>query len=233
MESRIRVLLLIACALMQSGCSLWPFSRKHAAVQEPVDATVGTTAANAAAPAVVEPEVVRRKVKTPKIKTSNFEVGPYVGTFSIEDFGVNPVYGGRLAYHISEDFFAEALIGRTNAGRTSYETLSGGANLLTTSQRQLTYYDLAFGYNLFPGEVFIGRRRAFNSAFYVTGGVGGTHFAGDSRFTVMMGAGYRLLLNDWLAAHLDVRDHIFDIDLLGTNKTSHNLETSLGVTVYF
>jgi len=230
MESRIRVLLLIACAAALSGCSLWPFHRKHA--EEPASVPVEATAADGTAPQVVEPTVKRRKVKTPTIKNSNFEIGPYIGTFSIEDFGVNPVYGARIAYHISEDFFAEATVGRTNAGLTSYERLSGGAQLLTDSQRRLTYYDLSFGYNIFPGEVFIGRR-AFNSAFYVDGGVGSTRFAGDDRFTLSMGAGYRLLLNNWLAAHLDVRDHIFDIDLLGSNKTSHNLETTMGVTVFF
>ena len=177
--------------------------------------------------------MVRRKVKTPKIKNSNFEIGPFVGTYSAQDFGVNPVLGARLTYHISEDFFADALVGRTTVGRTSYEQLSGGAQLLTDSQRKLTYYTMDFGYNLFPGEVFIGRRRALNSALYVTGGVGATHFAGDNHFTVTLGAGYRLLLNDWLAAHFDVRDSIFDTDLLGTTKTTHNLETGLGVTVYF
>ena len=228
MESRIRVLLLIACALALSGCSWWPFHRKHAEEPVPVEAT----AADGTAPAVVEPTVKRRKIKTPHIKHSNFELGPYVGTFSTEDFGVNPVYGARLTYHISEDFFSEGLIGRTNTGLTSYERLSGGAQLLTASQRVLTYYDLAFGYNLFPGEVFIGHR-AFNSSLYVTGGFGATHFAGDDRFTLTLGAGYRLLLNNWLAAHVDVRDHIFDIDLLGSNKTTHNLETALGVTVFF
>ena len=51
--------------------------------------------------------------------------------------------------------------------------------------------------------------------------------------TLSIGAGYRLLLNDWLAAHFDVRDHVFEIDLLGSNKTTHNLETGLGVTVFF
>jgi outer membrane beta-barrel protein len=229
MESRIRVLLLIACALALGGCSAWPFHKKQREEPLPVEAT----SMDGTAAAVVEPEVVRRKVKTPKIKNSNFEIGPYVGTYSAEDFGVNPVYGVRLTYHISEDFFAEALIGRTNTGLTSYERLSGSANLLTDSQRKLTYYNLAFGYDLFPGEVFIGRRRAFNSAFYVTGGVGATHFAGDDRFTLAMGAGYRLLLNNWLAAHFDVRDQLFDIDLLGSNKTAHNLETGFGVTVFF
>lgn len=229
MESRLRVLLLIALTLPLAGCSLWPFGRDEVEPSEPVEAT----SAEGGAPAVVEPEVVRREVEEPEIETSDFEIGPYVGTFSTEDFGVNPVKGARLTYHISEDFFAEALVGRTEASRTSFERLSGGADLLTDSERRLTYYNLAFGYNLFPGEVFIGRRRAFNSAFYVTAGFGSTKFAGDDRFTVSVGAGYRLLLNDWLVAHLDVRDHMFEIDLLGSNKNTHNLETALGVTVFF
>ena len=230
MESRLRVLLLSVVALALGGCSMWPFHKRPRATVQPAEASVvedGTT------PAVVEPQVVRRKVKTPKIRNSNFELGPYVGTYSAEDFGVNPVVGARLTYHISEDFFTDALLGQTKTSLTSYERLSGGAQLLTDSQRKLTYYSIDFGYNLFPGEVFVGRRRAFNSALYLIGGVGSTHFAGDSHFTVTLGTGYRLLLNDWLAAHIDVRDHVFDTDLLGTNKTSHNLETALGVTVFF
>ena len=64
-------------------------------------------------------------------------------------------------------------------------------------------------------------------------GVGATKFGGGTHFTVMAGAGYRLLLTDKLAAHLDVRDHVFQNDLLGYQKTVHNLETTLGVTTYF
>ncbi len=229
MESRLRVLLLIAACTPLAGCALWPFGKGDADEPPPIEATT----AEGGAPAVVEPEVVRRRVRVPEIENSDFEVGPYVGTFSTEDFGVNPVFGARLTYHVSEDFFAEALVGRTEASRTSFERLSGGADLLTDSERRLTYYNLAFGYNLFPGEVFIGRRRAFNSAFYVTAGFGSVKFAGDDRFSVSVGAGYRLLLNDWLTAHLDVRDHMFEIDLLGSNKNTHNLETALGVTVFF
>ena len=191
MESRLRVLLLIAASLPLSGCALWPFGGDRGEAADPVEAT----SAEGTAPAVVEPGVVRHEIDVPEIETSDFEVGPYVGTFSTEDFGVNPVLGARLTYHISEDFFAEALVGRTEASRTSFERLSGGADLLTDSERTLTYYNLAFGYNLFPGEVFVGRRRAFNSAFYVTAGVGSTKFAGDDRFTVTVGAGYRLLLH--------------------------------------
>ncbi len=38
---------------------------------------------------------------------------------------------------------------------------------------------------------------------------------------------------DWLAVHGDIRDHVFDIDLLGQEKTSHNFEATLGVTFFF
>ena len=233
MESRIRVLLLtvavLTASVTTSGCSLWPFHRHPRSEAVPTEATN----AEGGSPAVVDPTVARRKVKTPKIKGSDFEIGGYVGTYSAQDFGVNPVYGARLAFHISEDFFAEGLIGTTKTGLTSYEELSGSSQLLTDSQRKLTYYNLGFGYNLFPGEVFIGRNHAFNSAVYVDAGVGATKFGGGTHFTVMAGAGYRLLFTDKIAAHLDVRDHVFQNDLLGYQKTVHNLESTLGVTTYF
>jgi outer membrane beta-barrel protein len=63
--------------------------------------------------------------------------------------------------------------------------------------------------------------------------VGKTNFAGDDRFTVNVGMGMRLMPMDWLAVHADVRDHIFDIDLLGQGKTAHNLEAHVGVTFFF
>jgi hypothetical protein len=33
--------------------------------------------------------------------------------------------------------------------------------------------------------------------------------------------------------HADFRDYIYDIDLLGQEKTSHNLEARLGVSFFF
>jgi outer membrane beta-barrel protein len=188
---------------------------------------------DAAAPPVIEPEVERRKIKKPKIDTEDFEVGVFGGMMSVEDFGVNTIVGARFAYHITEGFFVEAAAGRTDTEETSFERLSGGAQLLTDDQRTLTYYSVSLGYNLFPGEVFIGRKRAFNTAIYFLAGVGDTDFAGDNRFTVNFGAGLRLLPTDWFALHLDVRDHIFDIDLLGQEKTSHNIESHIGFTFFF
>lgn len=182
---------------------------------------------------VIQPEVERRTIDIDKIDTEDFEIGSYVGLLSVEDFGANLVIGARAAYHVTEDVFFEAAYGMSDTSETSYERLSGGAQLLTSDERALTYYNVSIGYNLFLGEAFIGKSWAFNTALYVIAGVGNTSFAGDDRFTINVGAGYRFLVTDWLAVHVDMRDHIFDIDLLGDDKTAHNLETHGGVTVFF
>lgn len=188
---------------------------------------------DAGARQVIKPEIDRRKLDVDKIDTEDFEIGVYGGLLSVEDFGANMVIGARVAYHISAGVFIEGAYGQSTTTETSYERLSGGAPLLTDEDRKLTYYNISLGYNLFPGETFIGRNWAFNSDLYVIAGVGNTIFAGDDRFTWNVGAGYRFLATDWLALHLDVRDHVFEVDLLGEKKSTHNLETTMGIAVFF
>jgi len=226
MESRFRVLFLIVAMISLSGCAatknLFGFGNEEA--PPPTSEAPGQ---------VIDPEVERREIKEPAIDREDFEIGGYVGIMSVEDFGTDVVYGVRLAYHITAGFFVEGTVGQTEAGLTSFEELSGGARLITDSQRTFTYYNLNLGYNILPGEVFIGEGRAYNTNLYLIAGLGSTRFAGDDRFTVNVGAGYRFLLSDSIALHLDFRDHLFDIDLLGEEKTAHNLEAHLGFTVFF
>ena len=226
MESRFRVLFLIAVSILLTGCAatgeLFGLEREEASTptSEPPEQ-------------VIDPEVERREIREPAIDREDFEIGAFAGIMSIEDFGSDPVYGVRLAYHLTEGFFVEGTVGRSEAGLTSFEVLSGGARLLSDSERTLTYYNLNVGYNILPGEVFIGEGRAYNTNLYLIAGLGSTRFAGDDRFTVNFGAGYRFLLTDSVALHIDFRDHLFDIDLLGEEKTAHNLEAHLGLTVFF
>ena len=226
MESRFRVLFLIVAITSLPGCAATKnlFGLGNEEAPPPTAEGPGQ---------VIDPEVERREIKEPAIDREDFEVGAFVGIMSIEDFGSNVVYGARIAYHITEGFFVEGTVGQTEAGLTSFEVLSGGARLITDSERQYTYYNLNLGYNILPGEVFIGEGRAYNTNLYLVAGLGSTRFAGDDRFTVNVGAGYRFLLNDSIALHIDFRDHLYDIDLLGEEKTVHNLEFHLGLTVFF
>ena len=232
METGLRVLLLTALLATLPGCATmrsWfhhgskPAAAPSAAAQSPDEAP----------PRVVEPEVARREIKVPKIRSSNIELGLFYGELSIEDFGAHPTSGFSLAYHITEDFFFQAEAGRAKAGRTSFEVLGGNVQLLTDSERQFTYYSLSLGYNFLPGEAFLGRGVAMTSAFYLLGGFGGTDFAGDTKFTVNFGAGYRVVPVDWMAVHVTVQDRVFQSSLLGTTKITNNLEARIGVTVFF
>ncbi|WP_455198353.1 outer membrane beta-barrel domain-containing protein, partial [Kaarinaea lacus] len=182
---------------------------------------------------VIQPSIKRREVSVDSIDTEDIEIGVYAGWLSTEDFGTNLVVGARMAYHINEYYFTEFALGTSKTQETSYEKLSGGARLITDEERQLTYYNVSLGFNLLPGEAFIGNKYAFSTTLYVIGGVGITRFAGDDRFTINYGVGYRFLATDWAAFHFDVRDHVFNIDLLGEDKTTHNLETHGGITVFF
>ncbi len=89
---------------------------------------------------MIDPEVERREIKRPKIDTENWELGAYYGWLTVEDFGTNPAYGVKAAYHATEDFFFEANVGRSKLGLTSFELLNPGADPLnlglgTTSSR--------------------------------------------------------------------------------------------------
>ena len=244
METRVRGLLLTAALVMLPllpGCATVHRWREHRAEVRAAKQEARAEAAQASPsagsdnvpPGVVQPRVVRRKVKVPRIRSSNLEIGAHYGIMSIEDFGSHPAYGLDLAYHMTEDFFVRAEVGRSTGGLTSFETLSGNIRLLTEGERKFTYYDLGLGYNFLPGEAFFGRGRAMTSSFYLVGGAGATQFAGDKKFTVTVGAGYQVLPLDWMAVRIGFEDHMFQSDLLGANKLTHNMEAGLGITAFF
>lgn len=242
METGLRVLLLTAALAAFSGltgCASvrgWldrDERREQQTDQQLAEAEEAEDETTTAPPRVIEPEVERRRIKVPAIDNENVEIGAHFGAISIEDFGTNPVYGVSAAYHVTEDFFFRAEAGRSTAGKTSAETVGGDITILDGDERHFTYYNLALGYNFLPGEVFLGRGLAMTSAFYLIGGIGAVEFAGDQRFTVSFGGGYRVLPTDWLAIHVTVEDRVFDSDLLGTNKLTNNLEANIGVTVFF
>src|SRR5215510_3946972 len=241
MESPNRLLLLAAtfgACFALSGCQTikgW-FGKDDAEQQQTEDQAAAEEEAedtDSTPPRVIEPNVARRKIKTPKIDNENWEIGAGMGFLSIEDFGTNSAYAGMLTYHVTEDFFFRADIGQSTAGRTSFENLAGDIELLTGDERRFTYYSLSLGYNFLPGEVYLGRDTAMNSGFYVLGGIGSVNFAGDNRLTLNFGAGFRVLPTDWLAIHLTVQDRVFDSDLLGETKLTNNIEMLLSATVFF
>jgi outer membrane beta-barrel protein len=183
--------------------------------------------------ALIQPELERREFDEADIDGNDFELILSAGYLSIEDFGVNGLIAAKLNYYVNEDIFVQLALGQSDGGETSYETLSAGAPLLTDDERQLSYYSISIGYNLLPGEAFLSDNITYNTAFYLIGGIGSTDFAGDDRYTLSYGAGFRFLLNDWMTINTDFKNNMFDMDVFGENKGTNNLEFTLGFGFVF
>jgi outer membrane beta-barrel protein len=181
---------------------------------------------------LINPEVERREIETVSIDTEDFEIGMFAGMYSTGDFGTNPVTGVRFAFHINEHLFVEFAGGSTKTEETSSEVFFPSA-FPQISDRTLNYYNVSLGWNILPGESFVGDRWAFSSSYYFIAGGGNTRFADNTYFTVNVGMGLRFLITDWLAFHIDMRDHIFEHDVLVEDKTANNLEMHTGLTLFF
>lgn len=185
-----------------------------------------------AADPVIEPTVTRRDVKLPRLPNRDFDIGLFAGTYATQNFGSAAVTGLRLGYHLSEDFFVQGAYGRSRVSDDAFRQILPGG-VFPDGKETLAYAQLALGWNLLPGEVFVGRGIAKAGAFYLLGGVGSTHFVQQRRQTLVFGAGGRLLLGERAALQIDLRDHVFSLDLLGKRQRTQNLEATLGLAWHF
>jgi outer membrane beta-barrel protein len=200
----------------------------------PIAAHAADTAATptAANEQVVVPEIDRREVRVPRFPSNDFEAGLFAGTYSTQNFGASAVVGLRLGYHISEDVFVEAVYGQSKVSDEDFRQILP-SGILASPEETLSYYNVSVGYNILPGEFFIGRKYAKPTALYLIAGLGSTNFAQQQRQTVNFGLGMRVSLADWAALQIDMRDHVFSLDLLGKSRTTQNLELTGGVTFFF
>jgi outer membrane beta-barrel protein len=203
-----------------------------AAAAAPLFASAQTAGQQPANEQVVVPQVERRELKLPKFPSKDIEVGLLAGVYGTQDFGSHVVAGLRLGYHISEDIFVEGVYARTKASDESFRQILP-SGIFPTVTVPLTYYNLSAGYNVLPGEVFLGTRYAKATAVYLIAGVGATKLNGQRHQTFNFGTGLRLLLTDRIALQVDLRDHVFSMDLLGKRKSMNNLEMTGGVTIFF
>ena len=187
---------------------------------------------------VIQPQVERREVKLPKYPSKDFEIGAYVGTYAMQNFGSSVVYGARLGYHISEDIFVQAVYAQTTVSDENFRQILPGG-IFAQPEETLKYYNLSVGYNILPGEEFWGPSTAFSSSLYVNDGICNTIFVASykinhrNRQTINYGAGLRVLFHDRFSLQMDMRQHVFDLDILGKTESTKNLEWTLGASFYF
>jgi outer membrane beta-barrel protein len=219
----------IACAAALLAVGSIPSPTLAQATPTPAPSSVSAPPANEQ---VVVPQVDRRDVRVPRFPSRDWEFGVFGGTFATQNFGSSAVGGLRLGYHITEDVFVEAALARTRVSDESFRQILPGGVFVNQTEN-LTYYNLSAGYNLLPGEAFVGRTIAKPTQVYVIGGVGSTRFVNQRRQTFNFGLGVRLYFNDRFSVRVDMRNHLFPLDLLGKRQNTQNLELTAGATVVF
>ena len=181
---------------------------------------------------VIVPQVDRRDVRTPRYPNKDFELGAFLGTYSAENFGSSMVYGLRLGYHITEDVFVEGTYGTTEVSDEAFRRVLPGG-IFANPKETLKYYNLSAGYNFLPGEVFLSRSIAKASGIYLIAGIGSTDFITQKKQTINFGLGMRVLFTDRFAVRVDIRDHVYSLDLLGENTSTNNVELTAGLSWFF
>jgi outer membrane beta-barrel protein len=214
-----------------AGCALWHGKQDTPADNGTIAPGSQPVAAEQPPGQVVNPDIARRDIKVPKIRAENFEVGAYTGILSVQDLQSHLTYGARAAYHVSEDFFLEADYGRSSVSDEVRRAI--GQPFFPQEVIDLSTYGISFGYNLLPGEIFVGSRHAMTSVMYVLAGAGNTNFNNEDFLTYNAGFGLKVLPTDWLSLRLEARDRLWESDVLGTKKLTNNFEMTLGLAAYF
>lgn len=181
---------------------------------------------------VIVPQVERRDVGLPHYPSNDFEFGLYLGGMNVQNFGTSATAGGRLGYHLTEDWFVEATYGQVRISDETFRRILPGGVLNRVYERLQTY-DLSVGYNVIQGEAFFGTNTAKLYDAYVTGGIGNTVFDGQRMQTWVYGFGSELFFNDHIAVRVDARNHLYHLDLLGERKLNQSYELTAGVSVLF
>lgn len=222
----LAALLLMPAAWAQSAPASAP-----APSPTPAPTPVPTPAAAAEPPTIV-PQVQRRDVTLPRVPSKDIEFGLFGGVYNAQNFGASGAVGLRVGYHITEDYFAEAEFARTKVSDDSFRAILPGG-VLVQGQQRLGYGTVSLGWNALPGEVFLGGRQARASQLFLLAGIGSTDFAGQRRQTINLGLGLKVLASQRLAVRVDLRDHLYTLDLLGNRERTHNLQLTTGLSWFY
>lgn len=180
---------------------------------------------------VIQPRVERPEVTVPAINVDDFEVGIAFGLLSIEQFDSNLIAGLRFSYHVTADAFIELGVAASTVSDERYRRF--GLPIFADREEAVLRYDVSVAYAFLPGEVFVSENRALRSSFFAIGGIGVTEFADEEQFTFNVGLGVRVLPAEDFIVRVELRDYLFESDLLGRNELTHNLELAGALSYLF
>jgi len=176
---------------------------------------------------IVTPDPEQELIKDSDIRNVGMNLGVYAGLISYENFNSSYLLALYYSYPFSEKVFVEAEYGVSSISDTEYRNI--GLPLLTEEEVAMQFYTVLLGYNLLPGEVYWSQNKTLISRFYLIGGIGSVSFDDKQSVSLHLGAGFKMELDENKSIRFEARDRLFDTDILGTDKLTHNTELHLGI----
>ena len=176
---------------------------------------------------IVKPDIEQQLIKDSDIVNTSMSMGVYTGLINYENFNSNYLFGLYFSYPFDEHVFVEAEFGVSGINDTEYRNI--GLPLFSEEESDVQFYTVSVGYNLLPGEVYWNSEKTLLSSFYVLAGVGLVSFDSNDYVSVQFGAGFKMGLDKNKNIRFEVRDRLFDTDILGTDKLTNNIEFHLGI----
>ena len=180
---------------------------------------------------IIEPDQAVTEAQAAAIDTEKFQLGAFIGTLSVEDFGTEIITGLELTYQLAPDWFIQGSYGTASIDRAAFETPQ--LQFLASSDRDFDYFAVLGGYRLLSGRSFLGARSKYNSDIYLLAGVEQVSFAANDEVGLNFGLSYRVVLTDWLTMNFDFREHSFKREFIGDDKQTYNTELRFGINSLF
>ncbi|MDH5392664.1 MAG: outer membrane beta-barrel domain-containing protein [Gammaproteobacteria bacterium] len=184
-------------------------------------------ATNAYAFDIVKPDAEQEIIKNADIRNLGMNTGVYMGVMNYENFNSSLLLAWYLNYPFDENLFVEAELGISRVSDTEYRNI--GLPLLSEERVVAAFYTVLVGYNLLPGEVYLGHGKTLRSDVYLLAGVGTVDIDNNSYVALHFGGGIKIELNDDSGLRIEFRDRMIDSDILGSDKLTNNTEFHLGI----
>ena len=195
------------------------------------------------APSIIAPKIERNQINTPNSNTKLLDGSAYVGLFKLEGFQTQPLTGIQMALHPLNWLFIEANYGVSQVNDDDRESVGFKS---TIADEKLEILSVNLGIQVAKSQIMLNRNHptALNANGYLSVGAGNMKISIDPQLdaqkqntveldTIVLGLGFKLMLNQWLIIDSTVRDHISTEAILDDESKGHNLEFRVGLGVYY
>jgi outer membrane beta-barrel protein len=186
---------------------------------------------NATCPEPPASDLGSRKGLTKRIfsKSLRHEINLGGGVFSNEITGSAFSGSASYSFHLNEDFGVEA-----GLVYTRFRSLFSQAVENLTGYSVYRVHDARLWYGNLVWHPIHGKFLLFNTVIphfdiYLSAGLGVTDSNTASGLTSNFGVGMKIFTHSWLSIRLDVRNFLFEQEIVNTSKMTNNLSMTLGV----